>query len=293
MDIHSYHPYRWRVFWVVTTVTMVLSLIGATITYYQLAASQLQRTQDDLQAIATKTANLVPASMHEQLRVSDDVRSSNYETIQKLFKSVMAGNPKIDDIYTLRPTNQPHTMTFVVSGKDSTDQNHNGIIDDDEVKPALGESYSTANQPDLEQGLKEPTHDRAITYDKWGEWLSGYAPVRDAGGHVVAVLGVDYSAAVITAQRELVLRTMGWTALGLIPLSMLAAWLLSLRTQRPFKMLATAMDRVLHGEPEYKIPVTKNKDQATLAHLFNTMTHVMRDVARDEVKKQKSGHPSE
>lgn len=293
MDVNTYHPYRNRVFWVVFLVSMGVSLIGAITTYYFLSLRALHFAQQDLETIATKTARLVPMDIHEQLRNPEDLNSANYKTVENILKSVMAGNPKIDDIYTLRPTVTPHVYSFVVSGKDSVDANHNGTIDDDETKAMLGENYDATDQPYLEQGLHEPTYDRKITYDKWGAWISGYAPLRTPEGEVVGVLGVDYSASVITDQRSAVAQQMGIVALGLVPMSALAGFVLSRRTQRPFQRLARAMDRIVHGEPDYRIPHEGNHDDIAFAHFFNSTIDVIRDSLRSDANKQKKKSDSE
>lgn len=44
--------------------------------------------------------------------------------------------------------------------------------------------------------------------DKWGSWMTDYAPVRDAHGEVVAILGVDYDAAYVRDVESSVLRQM-------------------------------------------------------------------------------------
>lgn len=59
--------------------------------------------------------------------------------------------------------------------------------------PALpGDRFDAGPFPELLQGFHGPTADRSpdIT-DQWGVALSGYAPVRDASGNAIAVLGVD------------------------------------------------------------------------------------------------------
>jgi hypothetical protein len=63
-----------------------------------------------------------------------------------------------------------------------------------EVPARLGERFDASPYPDLMLGFEGPAADRDYSVtDQWGVALSGYAPIRDAQGDAIAVLGVDMS----------------------------------------------------------------------------------------------------
>jgi hypothetical protein len=66
-----------------------------------------------------------------------------------------------------------------------------------------GEPFDASSYPELLLGFEGPTADRdySIT-DQWGIALSGYAPIKDASGHAIALLGVDMSDADVAARFE-------------------------------------------------------------------------------------------
>ncbi len=271
-DTHEHHsPYRKTIFWWVFCTFLFIGLIASGALYLIRTKYIFHETQKELQQIAVNVTQGVSVPLHESLQKPDDQKGSAYTQIESYFQSVMKGNPAIDDIYTLRPTTNQHLMTFVVSGKGSTDADGNGTIDNDEVKAMLGEEYDTTALPELEAGLLQPSVDPAFTFDKWGTWLSGYAPLQDAGGKSVAVLGVDLSASTVNAQRWQVLRSIAYADVIIFPFVFIISLLLAWRISKPFKILAQGMDRVTHGDLNFHLPVSGNREEKHFRELFNGM----------------------
>ncbi len=101
-------------------------------------------------------------------------------------------NPFIADIYTYR-VNADGSVFLLVDSE--TDYNHNGVYDEPrEQRTVPGEIY-----PSVRTGIKralagETYFDTDIVTDRWGRWVSAFAPLRDKDGKVEAVLGVDLDA---------------------------------------------------------------------------------------------------
>ncbi len=286
MKLDHYHAYRTRSFWIVFLVTTGLIVITSSTLYYYISRVLFTQTQQDLRSIAEKTVALIPVDVHEKLQKPDDQNSDGYKQIEAIFKSVMAGNPKIDDIYTLRPTNSADTMTFVVSGKETADYNHNNVIDENEIKVSLGETFDVTGLSYLKQGFTEPSYDHAITYDKWGAWLSGYAPLKDAQGKTVAVLGVDYSAQAASSNTSEFLTIIVRVAITMIPFCFLCALWLGRRIHRPVEVMTKAMHHIMHGEPNYRIPTNGKNEEKVIAEFFNTTKDVLWDEAKRQAEKE-------
>ncbi len=119
--------------------------------------------------------------------------------------------PRITHVYALRYVPQGDRRTVIGLGRspldvDETwqfvvdhdwfdeDRNGDGVISEDErgVPPGLlyGEGLEL---PMLGQALQGPTAGKDFHADQGGVWLSGYAPLFDASGETIGVLGVDLS----------------------------------------------------------------------------------------------------
>jgi sensor histidine kinase regulating citrate/malate metabolism len=93
------------------------------------------------------------------------------------------------------------------------------------------------------KGYDGPSADEHIEMDEWGGALSGYAPIRDAWGETIAVLGVDIAAdLLLETGRDL--HRMIWLILsiGLFASILLGLWLSS-RISQPVINLA---ERCVH-----------------------------------------------
>jgi len=147
-------------------------------------------------------------SLHD---AADDARYLRLVALQRRW---LEANPHAHDIYTF------HLMPddAVVLGVDSeTDYDRDGMCQGErEQRTPIGESYDV--EPSELEVLRrvmrgEQVFDSDIHTDRWGTWVSAYAPIHGANGRPVAVLGVDYEARswvrAIGLQRFTVLGTFG------------------------------------------------------------------------------------
>lgn len=264
----------------------VFVLISANVVVYVIDTRHIIiDTQKTLEDIAIRVAAKIPVTVHEQLKDPVQMAGEQYKSIESSFQAFMTANPLIDDIYTLRPTATPHTMTFVVSGKKTADANGNNFIETSEMKAELGESYDTSSMPQLEEGLQKPSADKSVTVDKWGAWISGYAPLKAVNGASVAVVGIDYSADYLVAQRTEKIKSMLVEDLVILPFLILAALFVSIILTRPLRVLATAMKKVSHGEFEHRLDLKSSGIDEIFIDLFNNMMTMIND--RHQATQQK------
>lgn len=267
----SFKPFQSRLFGYMMILSVLFLIVGNTAVYYASSSFYFQNIRTDLIDIATEAAKNTPIHEHELITKTDQLTSSEYETVEKYFQSIITANPKIDDVYSLRPTGKKHLLSFVVSGMTTADHDQNGQIDENEIKPSIGELYDTADSPAMEQGLKEPVADSSITYDKWGSWISGYAPLRNEEGVPVGVVGVDFSADILIQERWRIVYALLICDAILIPLLILSSYFVSRRVNRPLVMLGEGMDHVIHGDTHYELPYHGYVEDKMFAELFNRM----------------------
>ena len=112
-------------------------------------------------------------------------------------------NPAVSDIYTFRVVDGE--CRLIVDSE--TDYNRNGVYDGErEARTRIGESFGEAEEPEQRAMSGEYTFTNEIYTDRWGTWVSAYAPIFDEDGNVHSVLGVDFPAhrwvsKIATAQR--------------------------------------------------------------------------------------------
>ena len=129
-------------------------------------------------------------------------------------------NLSVNDIYTFVRDETDATHLLVDS---ETDYDRDGDFDDDrEARTGIGEPYDEVDE-ELDAAFWGVTlfSPEPVT-DRWGTWVSAYAPIHAPDGHVCGVLGIDYDAetmigAVATRRR------IAFSMAGFLELVVLAA----------------------------------------------------------------------
>jgi two-component system cell cycle sensor histidine kinase/response regulator CckA len=108
-------------------------------------------------------------------------------------------NPAIADVYTFRRRADGAIFLLVDS---ETDYDHNGHIEGEREKRTVpGELYDSIT-PALTRAFRgETVFDETIIADRWGTWVSAFAPLHNASGAVEGVLGIDFDAGQWVARR--------------------------------------------------------------------------------------------
>jgi HAMP domain-containing protein len=117
---------------------------------------------------------------------------------------------------------------------------------------------------------------RFDTYtDKWGSWVSAYAPVKDSKGNVVGAMGVDFQADYVEQVRRSILDRMLLVFLITYATLFVLVFLVSMSLTRPITVLTNAAEKI--GEGNYDIDLAKMqvgwvKDEvSTLAEVIEIM----------------------
>ena len=110
-----------------------------------------------------------------------------------------------------------------------------------------------------------------FTTDKWGTWLSGFAPVLDRDGEVLAVLGVDLSVSNEANQLARVRDTGILIAIGAQFVAVLMGILIAGILTRPIRVLRQGAQRVGARNFATRIEVQSHDELGQLADTFNQM----------------------
>ncbi len=172
----------------------ILIALVTSLAYRFLTNNVFESMRSDSMRIASFAALQISADQHEKIISEDQHDSVEYEAIKDKLQQIADLDSGISSIYTYRPTSDTNKVAFVVDTQKAEDTNGNGVVDPDEQPAKVGELYDAADIPDMRAGFSRASADSFITTDKWGRWVSGYAPIFDAQGNPVAAVGVDFAA---------------------------------------------------------------------------------------------------
>jgi signal transduction histidine kinase len=152
-----------------------------------------ERLRERLTSMVGIAAQQLDANSVEKIQGPDDLYSKELDILASQMKQIRESAKNIKYIYILRPTENPNVTQFVVDADMAVpvDWDGNGQIDEVEVPPLPGDDYDISENPSARVALARPAANEDTYTDKWGTFLSGYAPIRNKSGEVVGMLGID------------------------------------------------------------------------------------------------------
>ncbi len=181
---------------------VVLTAIVTMSAYFFVRGQAIMEHQlrEQLRQSAALAAQQFDADQLNAIQTAADTSTLAYRLVTQRLVNIKNSAPSIRFAYIMRRTNDAHQLAFVADAsaalaETELDINQNGVIDPEEEPSYPGDLYDTSGAPALaKEAFLQPTVDPEVTIDKWGSLISGYAPIRNNQGKVVAVIGLDMDA---------------------------------------------------------------------------------------------------
>lgn len=189
---------NWPILSVAVVLVCTMSFLGV---FLFIRGSRLMELQLKLQlrATAAVAAMQFPSAIIEDISARGTEAPGYREAVARLGR-IREAIPAIRFAYIMEKTGDPLVLKFVADADGlatpaELDVNHNGLVEENEEGSYPGDLYDTAGVPALQgPAFEGPAVDEDFTEDKWGTMMSGYAPIRNAAGDAIAVLGIDMGA---------------------------------------------------------------------------------------------------
>jgi len=235
------------------------------------AREDIRRRLNDIVGVAVLQIN---GDEHSTLVNPAQEGSAGYMRIKKVLQNIREKSPDIRFIYTWRQNPNGQIIFVVDAETDPKEISHLGDVYDS-GEPALLSKLKT---------LDGVMVDEKFTTDKWGVWLSGYAPFYRSDGQMEGILGIDIKASKVLAYERRYL----WMALKVfsltVPLTLLLGLWFGRRLAAPIVKLTIGSERIARGDLSHRVSVRGSYETNTLAESFNKMTDTLQKaiVYRDE-----------
>ncbi|MBU2490886.1 MAG: response regulator [Proteobacteria bacterium] len=222
--------------------------------------TQIRERLHDAVALA---ALQIDSRLHSTL--TDPSHEGN-ETYLRLRRQLQVMRDAATDIfytYTMR-LDDGGKIVFVVDAEDTSEEiAHVGDVYLD-ASPKLVSIFPTLDHPVVEESFYT---------DKWGTWLTGYAPFYLPDGQREGILGMDIKASKVIERERQFLFVALCVFICTIPLSLGFGWLLGRKMAAPITALTECAERVSTGDLSCDAPVKTGDEIGTLALAFNHMMH--------------------
>lgn len=172
---------------IATCVALLLWVIGH---------AMLGRVRDDLKETAVLAASLLDGEAHKTLKAPENTLSPAYLAVRQPLDKMLFSNPELRFLYTMVPDGEK--IRFVIDSQTNKEhqefyhQHHPDAPVPNEAAAKIGDEYDDASSM-----LRDAMQHRALRVeespvtDKWGTYLSAYAPFYDRAGVFVGLVGVD------------------------------------------------------------------------------------------------------
>jgi len=142
-----------------------------------------QENRIKVASLAATIAAGIPSEEIRGLRTRESEESPAFRDLRYRLISARQANPDMRRVYAILPGRSPGLWHFALdAGTKPGERIH------------IGDPYDASGRPEVEAAIHGATADHTPSHDRRGSWLGGYAPIRDAEGRVLAVVGVDVTA---------------------------------------------------------------------------------------------------
>jgi HAMP domain-containing protein len=253
------------------TVFIILALVSVSIvgsvSYFNFRSQVRHDIRQRLVNMVSIAALQQDGDLHAVIQNPGDEETEVYKQLQAINLAIVATEPEVVYLYTMRMNDQGEVQFFVDAGQSG----------DDDLA-AVAEFYETptplmlAEFPTLDQAIAE----EEFFTDKWGTWLTAYAPFYNSHGEREGIIGIDIAAVTVLEQENAVLTLIAWTILGSLLIVAVVGFYLGNLFTRPIVNLAEVAQQVADGNLRARAEVETTDEIGTLATTFNAMTTQLR-----------------
>ncbi len=255
-------------------VILVLVISGLTFLFtYGASSGKIQEsTEQELLALASITASDLNGDEIAKLQSgmeSEVLYLMNAEQLAAMAKS----DGDIVKIYTLR--RDGGRMEYVVdSGYNSGKRNFRIGA----VEPAPTDA--------MVQAFSGRQVENEFVDRPWGKVLAAYAPIRNATGQVIGIVGVDMDAGVVQNRMSFVGQTIYLILiLGIICAGLIIA-VFSRTMIRDIHILIDSANRISRGDTEVTISIRRNDEIGELASSFKRMVTSLKILMHEDYQQE-------
>ena len=164
----------------------IILIIGVVVAiFFSQAADREQRTF--LTQEAQHASLLVSATDVAKLSATPlDIGTPTYDRLKSQFTLFRSINPNIRFVYLMGYRPELRSEFFYVDSEPTTSKDYS----------PPGQIFLDTRQQDIDGFVAGKPYTDGPYSDSWGEWISGYAPVKDQTGTTVAMVGIDIATSV-------------------------------------------------------------------------------------------------
>lgn len=244
-------------FWICATG---ISVISVGFFYREAVRAVHKEAGARLADAALNAAQQIDPALHSAIKSPRDESRSAYGEIAARLRRFREANPRIRHVYTLVPALKTDELSFVVD-----------VGVDPPVVAHVGCTWKVPDDSHAISGFDCATFDPVVRTDKWGNWLSGYAPIKNSRGKAIAIVGLDMSVSQLMDAEGRIRESSLLALLTALALSTLLSAVLYAMVSRSIRPIANATQQIADGNLDCAISITSHDELGSLATSLNRM----------------------
>lgn len=263
--------YRTQVLLLVASVAVTCAAVVAWFGY-RTARSLLQQTlMSEVRALAIAAAASVDPAMHETVRRAPNAESSEYKRLESGLRQLRnlwrENGIEVRFVYTL--ASDPRSKSGMVYVIDAEEPGPDKSLPGTPLEGSGGtfprEAYMGATAA-------------FASDERYGDTLTGTAPIAGPDGRVVAIAGVDLPLATIQALNESLAWWGGGALVGAAMVALAAGWILAGRITRPLEHLGRVAAEMADGALSRSAVTGGSKEVTALATSLESLRISLRGI---------------
>jgi len=249
---------------------LIMALATSTLAYYVIKKSNVESMEAELNTISSLLSDQITPGKAQTIISNPSKNNPGVTTMQKQMDKILKDNPLIHNLYLVTMDGEKltiPTMSSVMLTKDFT----------------YGSKYSGGKDFD-EAALMAVKNNKRTTTDVYksetgDEKVTGFAPITDMSGNVIALYGVDFDVTQVNKKINAEVTRIWILALVILTISSIAMYLLISMLIRPLNKIKNLTANIANGDLSQNDIHVKSKDEiGALAESINTMTASLRNV---------------
>lgn len=272
--------FRTKLILTVEILVITITIVCGFLVYENTHTLVREILKNKLMSTASTISSLIDSSQIESVQNSDENQELNRLKLKEILVQATSSDSEISSIYLMEKSADENIFKFIADSTITEDSNNDGVISDDEKEATLGEEYDISTLPEMKKAFDSKTADNETSCDKWGCWLSGYAPIFNKDNQAIAMVGVDISADRIVAYEKK-LKISLLSILGIIITFFPIFLFFYLRNSlKPISEIADDITK-FSGDLSTRIFIDRKDEFGLIADNFNKMADELADLVKN------------
>lgn len=195
--------------------------------------------------IVGTAAGQIDGDSHNKIKTRDDERGRQYSDVKKQLQNIRDRSTGVRFVYTMRREHSGKVV-FVVDAEEKSGQiSHVGDLYE-QTTPMMMSAFEKPAEVKVENSFET---------DKWGSWLSGYAPILASDGSISGIVGLDISVQNILDYEQRYLIIILLSSILITALVVLLGVMFSRSISKPLLRLADDLENVRRFDLDTDIQV--------------------------------------